>query len=269
MSAGANRSAWLAGLGGGVCAIAFVVALWAAMKYVAGLPNYILPAPASALRALIDGLLGGAFWPHVATTLGAAAIGYGIGAAVAIALAALLTLSKTAERFLYLHIVAFQSIPKIALAPLIFIWAGFGLSSSITLVALACFYPVFVNALIGFRAVDANLIDLYTAFGSSRLRIFTAIRLPAAAGQILTGLEVSIVFALIAAVVMEFVSSRAGLGYLIQNASTTLDTATAFAVLLLLSVAGISASALVRAIKRRVVFWERDGRGGGAVVESA
>jgi len=264
-----NRPAWLAGLGGGICAIAFVVALWATMKYVAGLPTHILPAPGAALRALAEGLLGGAFWPHVATTLGAAAIGYGIGATAAVALAALLTLSKTAERFLYLHIVAFQSIPKIALAPLIFIWAGFGLSSSITLVALACFYPVFVNALIGFRAVDPNLIDLYTAFGSRKLRIFTAVRLPAAAGQIMTGLEVSIVFALIAAVVMEFVSSRAGLGYLIQDASTTLDTATAFAVLLLLSVAGIAAAALVRMVKRRVVFWERDGQGGAATVETA
>ncbi|MGE0661263.1 MAG: ABC transporter permease [Reyranellaceae bacterium] len=266
----ALRPAWLAGLGGGLCAIAFVVALWAAMKYLAGLPSHILPAPTAALRALADGLLGGEFWPHIGATLGAAAIGYLIGATVAIALAALLTLSKSAERFLYLHIVAFQSIPKIALAPLIFIWAGFGISSSITLVALACFYPVFVNALIGFRAVDANLIDLYIAFGSSRLRIFTAVRLPSAAAQILTGLEVSIVFALIAAVVMEFVSSRAGLGYLIQNASTTLETATVFAVVLLLAIAGIAAAATVRLVRRRLVFWERDRGGQGApILESA
>jgi len=170
-------------------------------------------------------------------------------------LAALLAIYPWAERFLMIHVLAFQAIPKAALAPLIFIWCGFGMLSTITMAALACFYPVFINGFVGFRAADTTLTEMYRAFGSSRLRIFWAVRLPTAAGQIFVGLEVGIVFAFIATVVMEFIAGTKGLGYLVETSSVTLNSPGAFAALLLLALLGIAAASSVRTLSRRLIFW--------------
>jgi NitT/TauT family transport system permease protein len=169
-----------------------------------------------------------------------------------------MALSIPLERMLIVPVMAFQSIPKVALAPLVFLWMGFGSRSSIALVALACIYPVFVNSFTGFRAVDANLVDLLRASGAGPLRIFWSVRLPSAAPQVFVGLEVSVVFALLAAVVMEMVAGERGLGVRIQSASATLDMATVFGAVALLALIGIAASALVRALRRKLVFWQRD-----------
>ncbi|GGC53416.1 ABC transporter permease [Chelatococcus reniformis] len=247
-------------IAGPLAALGLTAAAWMALKWLGGFQDTVLPGPGQAVAALADGLTSGAYWPHIGSTLGAVAIGYAVGALIALGVAALLAVSATAERFLMVPIIAFQSIPKIALGPLLFIWVGYGMGASVTLVVLACFYPIFVNAFIALRGVDPNLIDLYRACGAGRLRILLAVRFPTAASQIMTGLEVAVVFALLAAVVMEFVSATSGLGFLIQNATTTLDTPTAFAAIILLALSGVLASSLVRGARRIVVFWETERR---------
>ncbi|TFZ02736.1 ABC transporter permease [Ramlibacter henchirensis] len=238
--------------------IAAVLLAWLLATRVLGAPAMLLPDPWLTLQGLWAGLRSGEILLDAWATVSAAAVGYAIGAGVAFVLAAAMALSRPIERLLVVPVMAFQSIPKVALAPLIYIWIGFGMRSSVALVALACIYPVFVNSFIGFRSVDAALIDLYRASGAGPLRILWSVRLPSAAPQVFVGLEVSVVFALLAAVVMELVAGERGLGVRIQSASTTLDMATVFGAVAVLAAIGVSASATLRAVRRRIVFWQRE-----------
>lgn len=238
--------------------LALVLAAWLLATRVFGAPAMLLPDPWLTLQALWGGLRSGEIAADAWATVSSAALGYAIGATVAFFLAAAMALSRPVERLLLVPVMAFQSIPKVALAPLLFLWIGFGMGSSVALVALACIYPVFVNSFTGFRAVDPNLVDLYRAAGAGRWRIFRAVRLPSALPQVFVGLEVSVVFALLAAVVMELVAGERGLGVRIQAASGTLDMVTVFGAVAVLAAIGITSSAVLRALRRKLVFWQRD-----------
>ena len=234
-----------------------IVAGWQAAVVFWSVPSTLIPRPAQTALSLWQSIVSGEMLPHILATVGGAAIGYAVGSVAALLLASVMAVSVMMERLLTVHLQAFQAIPKVALAPLVFLWFGFGQASTVALVAMSCFYPVFVNTFAGLRAANADLIALYRVFGAGRLRIFVSVQLPCAAGQVFVGLQVGVVFALISAVVMEFVSGSQGLGYTIQAASTTLDTASVFASLLLLAAIGVSSAALVRYARKRVVFWER------------
>ena len=239
--------------------LAVLIAAWTFVVEWFRMPNYILPNPLAVLNALRVGYVQGLYWPHLVATLQAISLGYAIGCSLALVLGAFAADSKTFERFVYPYIVGLQSTPKVALAPLIIAWFGFGLSSKVVIVALICFFPVFVNTIVGIRQTDPNLVDLLRVFSASRLHIFFHVKLPAAAGHIFAGLEISIVLSLIGAVVSEFVGSQYGLGNLIQASSQNLDVAATIAVLLTLAIMGVCGTLLVRWLHGRFVFWEKRG----------
>ena len=234
-----------------------ILAVWTGGLSWFNIPNYILPTPSGVLNALRVGYVEGLYWPHLFATIQAIVFGYVIGCVSAFVLGAIAADSKTFERFLYPYVVGIQSMPKVALAPLIILWFGFGLASKVVTVALICFFPLFINTVIGIRQTDPNLVDLLRVCSASRLQLFYYVKLPAAAGHIFAGLEISVVLSLIGAIVAEFVASQRGLGTLIQSASQNLDVAAMFAVLFTLALIGIGASSLVRYLHRRFVFWER------------
>lgn len=242
--------------------LAVLVILWLAATELWGVSQYLLPRPVNVVGRLYEGLIGGMMYPHIAATLGAVAAGYLIGASIAFLLGVLIAESSVAERFLYPILLAFQATPKVSIAPLIFIWIGFGIESTIVLVALICLFPIFTNTIIGLRSVNPDLVDMYRAFSASRWHIFWNARLPAAAGQIFVGLQISVLFALTGAVVMEFITGVRGLGFLIENSAGTLDVPLVFASLVVLAAIGISASKAVRVLHRKVVFWETPRAGG-------
>lgn len=240
-------------------AIAFVIliAVWTAAIRWFAIPNFLLPTPAAVLQALRRGYVDGLFWEHFFFTLRSTAIGYASGCGLAIVVGALVAESRTAEQILHPFIIALQSMPKVALAPLIIVWFGFGIESKIVMVALVCFFPLFVNTVVGLRSTDPTLIDMMRAFSASAWHIFFRIKLPAAAGHIFAGLQISIVLSLIGAVVAEFVSSTKGLGYLITAASVNLEVNVMFAALLSLAAMGVAGSQLIRFLHSRVVFWDK------------
>ena len=238
--------------------VAVVLAAWLLATRVFGAPAILLPDPVVTLQNFWAAMRAGELPGDALATVSAAALGYAIGSGIAFFLAAAMALSRPVERLLLVPVMAFQSIPKVALAPLLYLWIGFGMRSSVALVALACIYPVFVNSFTGFRSVDPNLVDLYRAAGAGPLQIFWAVRLPSAAPQVFVGLEISVVFALLAAVVMELVAGERGLGVRIQAASATLDMATVFGAVVLLAAIGITASAVLRTLRRKLIFWQRD-----------
>lgn len=231
--------------------------LWSVAVNYWDIPSYILPPLPDVGAALWRGYVQGAFWGDFSYTLSSMAIGYVCGCSLALIIGILFTEFRWLERLLYPFVLGLQSMPKVALAPLILVWFGFGLSSKAVMVALVCFFPMFINTAVGLRSADRSLIDLMRAFSASRWQILTRIKLPSAAGHIFAGLQISVVLGLIGAVVAEFVSSSKGLGYLINAATTSLDTPTMFAALISLAVLGISGSQLIKLIHRKLVFWDR------------
>jgi len=231
--------------------------LWIVATKYWHVPNYVLPPLEGVLSALHRGYVQGAFWGDFGHTLAAMSIGYLAGCAMAFVVGVLFAESRFLERMLYPFVLGLQSMPKVALAPLIMVWFGFGIESKAVMVALVCFFPMFVNTAVGLKSTDPALIDLMRAFSASNWHILTRIKIPSAAGHIFAALQISIILGLIGAVVAEFVSSTRGLGYLINAATTTLDTSTMFAALISLAALGIAGSQLVKFLHRRLVFWDR------------
>lgn len=233
-----------------------VLAVWQIAVVTLKVPGYILPTPTAVVNALMNGIQARLYGPHIGATLSAMLIGYGIGVGTGIVVGALLAEFRPLERTVFPYIVAIQSVPKIALAPLFVMWLGYGLNSKVVMVALICFFPMVVNTMTGIASADKDRVDIVTTMTASRWQVFWHVRLPSAAGSIFAGLQVSVVLALIGALVGEFVGSDAGLGNLIQASQAALDTAGMFAVLVILAAIGIVATALVRLAHRKVVFWE-------------
>jgi NitT/TauT family transport system permease protein len=150
----------------------------------------------------------------------------------------------------------FQALPKVALAPLVLVWFGVGLPSKVVLAGLIAFFPLMVNTIVGLRSVDEDRINLMRSLDASETQIFWMLRLPSALPFIMAGLEVAMIFALIGAIVAEYVGATAGLGVLINSLNFGGDVAGIFSILLILSVMGLLLNQVIVLIRRRVLFWD-------------
>lgn len=239
-----------------------LIVIWHLVVVVQKLPSHLLPGPELVGRRLASGLISkGDFWPHLRATLQATLLGFAGGSAAAVTLAFAFSELAVLRRLFFYLIVGFQAVPKVALAPLMLIWLGFGLQSKVVLVALVCFYPVFTATSVALESVNPDLRDMMRAAGASRLHRLRHLDLPAVTGPILTGLQISFGFALIGCVVMEFVLGTEGAGYLIDNSANSLDAATAVASMIILGVIGAAGTLAIRATRERFVFWDA-GTGG-------
>lgn len=240
--------------------VAFI-ATWHGYVTAFAVPDYILPEPLEVAQAFVTTFRRGTIWPHLLFTVQCLAAGYAIGCAVAVALGAMVAEWRMAERCLYPYVIALQSMPKVALAPLLFVWFGFGAESKIVMVALICFFPVFVNTMVGIKQADPALVDVMRASAASRRQIFVHVKLPAAASSIFAGLQIAVVLGLIGALVAEFISTKLGLGRMITAAAADLNVGLILAIVVVLAALGLAGTALVRWLHRRIVFWEarRDG----------
>jgi len=238
---------------------ALLVALWWLLVWALGVPERLMPSPPEVAQRLYLGLVAdGDMWTHVGATLRATLLGFAIGSLLAVAVGSLLAMSRTLELLCYPAVVLIQSVPKVAIAPLVLLWMGFELRSTATLVALICFFPVFVGTFVGVRAAPPVLLDLFRTLNAGRLRTFLHCNLPNAAGSILAGLQVGWGFALVGCVVMEFITGTGGTGFLIDNSANALDTRTAVAAMVLLGVLGYLGGSLLHLARRRLIFWEGD-----------
>ena len=170
--------------------------------------------------------------------------------------APVVALSRTVEYYLYPIIIMFQAMPKVALVPLILVWFGLGLTSKVISAALVAFFPLMVNTIVGLRSADEDRINLMRSLSASRWQIFRMLQLPNAMPYIFAGLEIAMIFALIGAIVAEFVGSEKGLGMLMQSMNFTMDVAGQFSMLFILSVLGLILNGIVTLVRRRVLFWD-------------
>jgi len=219
------------------------------------LPAFVLPAPTDvALRVVEDALLPRV---HVATlyTLTAILVGFAIAAMLGIALGAAVALVPLLDRVLSPYIIALQTIPKVAIAPILIIWFGMGIESKIVIVALIDFFPILVNAAAGFRNIDPRQILLMNAINASPWQIFVKVRVPNAMPYLMAGIYISMVFSVIGAVVGEFIGSTQGLGSEIVQRQAVMDVVGVFSMLVILTVIGIALNAITRLVAKRLVFW--------------
>lgn len=241
-----------------------VVLAWEFGAGPVGIEEFVLPRPSQIWDALVVQLGSSQFWHHAWVTVQEAGLGFLIGVAVATVLGVLVSRSRIVEKTVMPYVVAFQAVPKVALAPLFVVWFGFGLSSKIVMAAVIAFFPMLINVIEGLMAVDKDKVEMLTTFGASETQIFRMARLPSALPFIFAGLDVGAVFAVLGAVVGEFIGAKEGLGYLLLNANYNFDIPTMFAVLVVLSAIGLLAHLLIRALQRKVTFWAEDVRVTGA-----
>jgi NitT/TauT family transport system permease protein len=236
--------------------IAATLLVWEALVWAFDVPAYILPAPSGIFVALYRGTVSYLYLDHIGVTVAETLMGFALGSALAFALGIAVALSRRVEYFLYPFIVMFQAMPKVALAPLIIIWFGLGITSKVVAAALVAFFPLMVNTIVGLRSAEEDRINLMRSLAASRWQIFWMLQLPNAMPYIFAGLEIAMIFALIGAIVGEFVGAQSGLGMLIQSMNFTMDVAGQFSVLLILSMLGLLLNGIVSEVRRRVLFWD-------------
>ncbi|MBN9112041.1 MAG: ABC transporter permease [Pseudonocardia sp.] len=222
--------------------------------------DYVLPVPSRIVDSLGQQLTDPLFWGHLEVTLRESLIGFVIGVGTAILLGTAISQVRLVEKTLMPYVVAFQTVPKVALAPLFVVWFGFGLTSKIVMAAVISFFPMLINVIEGLKAADADRIQMLTVFGASKLQVFRMVRLPSAMPFIFAGLDIGIVFAILGAVVGEFIGAKEGLGYLLLQTNYNFDIAGMFAVLVVLSVLGLLAHFLIRFAQRKIAFWAEESR---------
>lgn len=245
------------------------VAVWQAIVMSFQIPSYVLPRPSDVWSALVAGLSEspvnrGSFWYHLGSTLYATLLGFAAGSALGLALAALMAEFRLVERLLLPYVVGFQSLPKVAIAPLYIIWFGYQIESKVAMAATLTLFPVLINALQGLVMTEKERLELLASLKATRWQTFRYIKFPSALPLIFAGLNLAVVYALLGSIVAEFIGSQRGMGVIITQLQTVSDTAGVFAVLVVLAVVGYALITIMRLLQRRLVFWTNGGTQGAA-----
>jgi NitT/TauT family transport system permease protein len=240
-----------------VAMVAFV-GVWALIGYLGDYPAFLLPAPQQVWSRFLVVAANGSLWYHTSVTLREILAGLALGLTAATTLGYLLAKSPLVERFLSPYIVASQSVPIVALAPLLIVWFGFGMISKVLVCALTIFFPVLINTVVGLRSVEQDLMDLMRALQASRWQVFRYLEVPAALPVLFGGLKVGVTLSVIGAVVGEFAQSDRGLGFLVNLANRGLfDTPLMFVALFALMTIALGLYGLVSVLERLLLRWQR------------
>jgi NitT/TauT family transport system permease protein len=218
-------------------------------------------SPSEIWNRLSEWLATGQLWLHVEVTLTETVMGFGFGAVSGVAVGLALGLNRRLAAVLDPFIIAFYSLPKIALAPLFILWFGVGLTSKVVLATFVVFFLVFYNTYAGTLAVEAELVDVLRLMGARRSQIIRKVILPSALIWIFTGMKSSVPYALIGAVVGEMMASNKGLGYLIEAAAGQYDTGGVFAALFVLMIIATGLHELLKQSERIMLRWKEEGHG--------
>lgn len=233
---------------------ALILGLWEAIVRLAGIRSIVLPPPSEIVVAIATryDLLLEHSWPTFYLTI----LGFALSVVGGIAVAVLITYSEIARKGFYPIIVVSQVIPKVSIAPLFVVWFGTGAMSCLLLAFLVAFFPMTINAAMGFQSVDEDIYKMARTFMGSRWQIFWKIRLPNSLPYIFGGMKISVTLAIIGVIVSEFVASQEGLGYLIKLAGGLLDTPLMMAAITVLSIGGLLLYGLIAEAERRAVYWQ-------------
>ncbi|MCR9147835.1 MAG: ABC transporter permease [Rhodobacteraceae bacterium] len=216
-----------------------IVAVWEGWVMLSGVSAILLPAPSQILSVLWQGLTDGFLWPHIRITAAETLLGFFLGSSIGFAFGVLLAEVEPLRRLLWPYILASQVVPKLALGPIFIVWFGFGLTSIVVITALICFFPLLENTVTGLRAARPEQRDLFRMLGATRMQTLLRLKIPAGLPLVLAGVRVSMVLALVGAVVGEFIAGSQGLGASIIAAQGMMDTPLMFALFTLITVMGM------------------------------
>jgi ABC-type nitrate/sulfonate/bicarbonate transport system permease component len=239
---------------------------WQAAVNWGGMPEWVLPGPAKIWQVTWQNrdILG----PHIRQTVLEMALGLGLALAAGVVLAGLLDMSAWLRRALYPLLVVSQTIPILALAPLLIIWFGFGLAPKVLIVALVCFFPIAVNTADGLAAADPELLALLRAMGAGRGQVWAKVRLPASLPYFFSGLRIAATYSVIGAVIGEWVGASQGLGIYMLRSSNAFKTPQVFSAIAISSAISLLVFGLVFAVERLLLPWHHSAQRAGQWEES-
>jgi NitT/TauT family transport system permease protein len=223
-------------------------------------PPVVLPRPTAIMQALWLDIADGTTLRDFGTTLTEVVLGFTFGSTIGFSLALLIGEFKWARWTIYPYIVGLQSIPKIAIAPLVLVWFGFGIEPKVILICIASAFPVLVNTVAGLDRIPSEQLDLMRAFCARRWQLFLRVKLPSCLPMTFAGLELAMVYSLLSAVIAEFLGADSGLGYRIMFYNTRLEMAPQFGALIALATLGFFLSLFVRKVGRTLIFWDKGQR---------
>ncbi len=232
-----------------------LIALWQLVCSVGLVPSFLLPSPVAVVEALVED------WPllvgHAATSLAEAAVGLGCGIALGFAAAILMDRFELVYRAFYPLVVLTQTVPTVAIAPLLVLWFGYGMLPKVVLIVITTFFPITVGLLDGFRSVDPDVIDLMRSMGASRAQIMRHAKLPASLGHLFSGLKISATYAIVGAVIAEWLGGFSGLGVYMTRVRSAYAFDKMFAVIILISALSLVLMWAVGVLRLRLMPWER------------
>jgi NitT/TauT family transport system permease protein len=233
------------------------ILLWRVVVQVGDFPAFILPSPGLVGERFIRAVSDGTLLRHSLVTLGEVMAGLGLGVSTATILGYTLAKSRSLERFLSPYIVASQSIPIVAIAPLLVIWFGSGIFSKVLICSLIVFFPVLINTVVGMRSVPEELRELMRSLQASRWQTLRYLEFPAALPVFFGGLRIGATLSVIGAVVGEFVGADRGLGFLINQGRGVYDTALVFVAVFTLIVMALTLYGIVSLLEAHLLSWQR------------
>jgi NitT/TauT family transport system permease protein len=243
--------------GYGVPVLSFLggLLLWEGLVRLLSIPAYLFPPPSAIAQVFFTGKID---WVgQTLQTLSEALGGFVIGVAVGFVIALVITISTTLNKILMPYIVGLQVLPKVAIAPILYIILGFSGTSRVLLIVILTFFPIVINTSTGLLDVDRNLLYLLRSLGANQTTIFYKVRLPNSLPYFFDGLKIAVSGALVGAIVAEFVSSNRGLGFLILNSQYTFNTVVAFGAFTILTVLGLLLYGGVIFLGRQLMPWYR------------
>lgn len=220
------------------------------------IPAYILPAPLEILEVIL--VRREILMEHALVTLAEIGAGFMLALIVGVVAGILIHSSKLLERALLPLVIASQTIPVFAIAPLLVLWFGYGIGSKVVMAAIIVFFPIVINTVEGLRAADRDLIDMLTIMEASQTQIFFKVRVPQALPFLFAGVKIGIAVSVIGAVIGEWVGAQKGLGFLMVHANAQLQVGLVFAAIGCLSALGVGLYGLVSLVERKVVYWRTD-----------
>jgi NitT/TauT family transport system permease protein len=236
-----------------VASFGSLLLLWQLAIMVFDIPDYVLPTPIAVAEGMVE--FRELLLEHTLVTLSEVAAGFALAVVLGFPIAALIAFSRVFDRLVYPLLVAGQSVPKVAIAPIMVLWFGFGFKSNVAVSTSIAIFPIIVNTALGLKSIDPDMVRLGKSMGATGMRLMWKIRLPNALPNVFVGLKLGMTFAVIGAIVGEFISGGSGLGYLIQLATGQLRTVLAYSSIVTLSLLGIALYYVVEAIERVSIRW--------------
>lgn len=237
---------------------AIVLTVWEGYVTVAGVPKSVLPAPTAVALALYRDA--GLLWSNTITTLSETVLGFGLAMFTALTLALAIDSWDSARRALYPWLVASQTVPIIALAPLMLIWFGFGLLPKVLLVCLFCFFPMVVATVDGLARVEPEQLKLMRSMRATKVQILLKVKWPQALPSFFSGLRIAATYSVTAAIFSEYAGGFSGLGILMQTAANARATPLVFAAIFVSAATSFAIFGLVTLLEHVFVPWSRKGK---------